>query len=229
MAAHLRVDGNYKEAAKYADVALVLMESLSRNLGSDHGQVRMIACGSVFSAVRSFNNCLNELMECRTDFLRAGLPKESIGLAIGYTITYLCVGLSLAAVKSDLEAHTADAIHYGCPYSVEQKLKILDQTTVNLIDDVEQPTVLSGEVMDQDDELGKVEGLGALRTRLSMNACQLMLCCVFCDWGTAGTMIDDLEEYGDDKDGFFIRSHFRRCYVGLAAFALSRVEKNSKL
>ncbi|CAJ1953579.1 unnamed protein product [Cylindrotheca closterium] len=229
MATHLRVEGHYKEASKYAEVALTLTESLPRKLGSDHGQVRMIACGSVFSAVKSFNYCLNELLECRSDFLRAGFAKESIGVAIGYAITYLCVGLSLEAVKSDLLAHTADAIHYGCQYSVEQKLMVLHQAILNLTEEVETPTILHGEVMDQDDELEKVAGLGALSIRISMDACRLMLCCIFCDWNSAGALIDDLEEHMDKKGGFLIRDHFRRCYLGLAAFALSRNAKDPKL
>ncbi|CAJ1946396.1 unnamed protein product [Cylindrotheca closterium] len=229
MATHLRVDGHYKSASKYAEVALTLTESLPRKLGSDHGQVRLTACTSVLSAVRSFNNCLNELMECRSDFLRAGLARESIGVAIDYTITYLCVGLSLESAKSDLVAHTEDAIHYGCPYFVEQKMMSLHQTILNLTDDVENPTFLHGEVMDQDDELEKVEGLGALRIRLGMDACRLMLCCVFGDWDAAGALIEDLEEYMDERDGFLMRDHFRRCYLGLAAFALSRETKDSKL
>ena len=87
-------------------------------------------------------------------------------MAVGYTITYLCVGLSLPAAKSDLVAHTADAIHYGCPYKVEQKMRVIHQTILNLTDDVKNPTVLTGEVMNQDDELEKCEGLGALFARL---------------------------------------------------------------
>jgi len=51
MAAHLRVEGHYKEASEYAEVSLLLTERLPQTLGSDHGQVRMFACGSVFSAV----------------------------------------------------------------------------------------------------------------------------------------------------------------------------------
>lgn len=150
-------------------------------------------------------------------------------MAVGYTITYLCVGLSLPAAKSDLVAHTADAIHYGCPYKVEQKMRVLHQTILNLTDDVKNPTVLTGEVMNQDDELEKCEGLGALFARLGMDACRLMLCCVFGDWKTAETLIDDLVENMDDKDSFHMRSHFRRCYLGLAAFALSREEEDPKL
>ncbi|KAL3928624.1 MAG: hypothetical protein SGBAC_012568 [Bacillariaceae sp.] len=228
MASHLRVEGQYKEAAEYADVALLLTEALPRKLGSDHGQVRMIACGSVYSATRSFNNCLNELMECRADFLRAGLAKESIGLAIGYTVTYLCVGLSLASAKSDLVAHSADARQFGCPYTVEQKMMILHQTILNLMDNVENPTFLRGRIMDQDTELEKAEGIGALRIRLDMDTSRLMLCCIFSDWRTAEVLIEDLEQHMDEKDGFLMRSHFRRCYLGLAAFALSRKGKKSK-
>ena len=51
LATHLRVDGHYKEASTYAEVALTLTEGLPRKLGSDHGLVRMTACGGVFSAV----------------------------------------------------------------------------------------------------------------------------------------------------------------------------------
>ena len=149
-------------------------------------------------------------------------------MAIGYTITYMCVGLSIAAAKSDLVAHTADAKQYGCPYTVEQKMMILHQMIINLMDNVEKPTILTGEIMDQEAELGKVEGLGALRVRLRMDACRLMLCCVYGDWETAEGLIDDLEENADEQDGFLMRSHFRRCYAGLAAFAVSGAAEDIK-
>lgn len=64
MAANLRVEGQYKEAAKYAEIALTLTDCLPRHLGSDHGQVRMIACGSVFSAV---SNLLFVVVGCNLD------------------------------------------------------------------------------------------------------------------------------------------------------------------
>ena len=154
--------------------------------------------------------------------------KEAIGLAIGYTITYLCVGLPLDAVKSDLLAYTEDCKQYACPYTIQQLMLILHQTILNLQGSVDNPSILQGCVMDQGEELQKVEGLGQKMTLRDINSNRLMLSSVFGDWNTAEALIQALEEYMDAKDGFFMRDHFRRCYLGLAGFALGRKVKSSK-
>lgn len=44
-------------------------------------------------------------------------------------------------------------------------------------------------------------------------------------WDTAETLVEALEEFIDAQDVLFMRENFRRCYLGLAGFALSRKAK----
>lgn len=65
-------------------------------------------------------------------------------------------------------------------------------------------------------------------TERDINAYRLMLCCVYNDFDTAETVLDALDEWVDAEEMFIFRLHFRRCYLGLAAFALSRECKTVK-
>lgn len=51
LATQMSQEGHYKEASEYADFALLLLERIPRQSGSNHGYVRMVASVSVFSAV----------------------------------------------------------------------------------------------------------------------------------------------------------------------------------
>jgi hypothetical protein len=172
--------------------------------------------------VRSFNNCLNELVESRADCLRSGILKEAVLASLAYSTGYLNVGLPLASIESDLISFAEDAKQFGSPYTVQQVFLFYRQAIANLQNNVEHPTLLTGEVMDQDKEIKKVDGHGRAMTLRDINTHRLMLCCVYGDWNTAETVMDDLEQYIDVPDGFYLRFHYRRCYMGLAGFALSR-------
>ena len=65
-------------------------------------------------------------------------------------------------------------------------------------------------------------------TERDINAHRLMLSCVYNDFETAETVLDALDEWIDAQEVFIFRLHYRRCYMGLAGFALSRVCKTAK-
>eukprot|EP00980_Cylindrotheca_fusiformis_P003349 scaffold747_cov120-Cylindrotheca_fusiformis.AAC.5 len=222
MAAEFKAEGHLREATEYAEFALLVSERIPRKLGSSHGLVRFVSVGAVLSAVRSFNNCLNELVEARADCLRSGIPKEAVLASLAYITAYMCVGLPLASIESDLVSFAEDAKHFGSPYTVQQVFLFFRQAIANLQNKCDNPTMLSGNVMDQEEELKKVEGYGREMSLRDINMHRLMLCCVFGDWGAAETVLDDLQKYLDARDPVNFRSHFRRCYMGLAAFGLSR-------
>eukprot|EP00980_Cylindrotheca_fusiformis_P003353 scaffold747_cov120-Cylindrotheca_fusiformis.AAC.9 len=224
MATKLRIEGHLREASEYAEFALLLSERIPRKLGSNHGMVRSAAVG----ALRSFNNCLNELFESRADCLRSGLPKDAVLVSMAYATAYMCVGLPLASLDSDLISFVEDAKHFGSPYTIQQTFLFFRQAIANLQNKVDNPTLLSGNVMDQAEELKKVEGHGRAMSLRDINMHRLMLCCVFGDWCTAEVVMDDLEKYLDTPDAFNMRFHFRRCYMGLAAFGLSREARSTK-
>lgn len=178
--------------------------------------------------MRSFNNCLNELVEGRADCLRSGIPKDAVLASLAYSTAYLCVGLPLASIESDLISFAEDAKQFGSPYTVQQVFLFFRQAIANLQNKVDHPTVLTGGVMDQEQELKKVEGHGREMSLRDINTQRLMLSCVYGDWDTAETLMDDLEQYINVTDSFYFRFHYRRCYMGLAGFALSRNASSTK-
>ncbi|CAJ1946395.1 unnamed protein product [Cylindrotheca closterium] len=226
MAVHMRLEGHYKEASEYADFSLLLSERIPRKLGSNHGYVKMVSTGCVFAAVRSFNSCLNHLVEGRADCLKAGLARETVMSVISYSTAYLCVGLPLEALKADLISYGKDSQQFGSPYTVQQVILIFHQTVLNLQQTVENPTLLCGEAMDQVKELQKVQGNALKMTLRDINSHRIMLAVLYNHWETAETLMDALEEYIDVNEVMILRGHLRRCYVGLAGFALSRKAKN---
>jgi len=228
LAMQMRYEGHYKEASEYGDFAMLLLERVPRKLGSSHGYVRMVASVGVFSAVRSFNKCLNELLEGRAELLRAGLARQSIGAILSYIAVYLCLGLPLGALETDLVAYLEDAKSFGSTYTVQQVMMIYHQTILNLQHYANNPTVLSGYAMDQETELQKVEGHARKMTKRDCDTYSLLLACIFSNWEVAETLMEALEEYVNVDDAFPVRNHFRRCYMGLAGFALSRKAKTAK-
>eukprot|EP00980_Cylindrotheca_fusiformis_P025450 scaffold13741_cov191-Cylindrotheca_fusiformis.AAC.1 len=173
MAISFKSEGHLKEATEYAEFALLLSERIPRKLGSSHGYVRFAAVGAVLSSVRSFNNCLNELLEGRADCLRSGLPKDAVLASLTYVIAYMCVGLPLASLESDLVSFAEDSKRFGSPYTVQQVFLFGRQAIANLQNKVDDPTFLSGNVMDQEEELKKVEGHGREMSLRDINAYRL--------------------------------------------------------
>jgi len=205
--------------------------------------------------VRSFNNCLNELVEGRASLLRAGLTMGAANISLGYASAYLAVGLPLGPLEGDLRGYYQDAVQFGAPYTIQQVFLFFRQTILNLSrKDVENPTLLVGEVMDQEKELEKVKGHGRKVRKATyctsnltprwlnhtfsfspvqmaardINTSRLMLCCIYNNFDTAEILLDALDEWVDAKEMFIFRLHFRRCYMGLAGFALSRECKTAK-
>lgn len=115
----------------------------------------------LFMQVRSFNNCLNELVEGRAELLRSGRTNDAVNSILAYATVYLNVGLPLAPLEADLQSYQQEAVQFGSPYTVQLVFLFFRQTILNLCQlDVKNPTILVGEVMDQEKELHKVEGHG---------------------------------------------------------------------
>ncbi|CAJ1946812.1 unnamed protein product [Cylindrotheca closterium] len=229
IAIQMRLEGHFQEASQYADFALKMLERFPRKPGSNHGYLRVGATSTVLGAVRSFNNCLNELVEGRGDLLKSGRTTDAVNASLAYASVYICVGLPLTPLEVDLQLYHQDAKQFGAPYTIQQVFLFFRQAILNLRQtDVKNPTLLVGEAMNQERELEKVQGNGRKMTQRDINSQRLMLSCIFDDWDTAELMLDGLEEWVDATEVFIFRLHYRRCYMGLAGFALSRVCKNSK-
>ena len=122
--------------------------------------------------VRSFNNCLNELVEGRADLLRGGRTTDAVNASLAYASCYMNVGLPLGPLEGDLQLYYQDAIQFGAPYTVQQVFLFFRQSMLNLCrKDVQNPTRLDGEVMDQEVELEKVQGHGRKVRRFELQTC----------------------------------------------------------
>jgi hypothetical protein len=161
-----------------------------------HGSVRSVANSTIFPAMRPFNKTMDGLLDGYRIGLRTGEPEKVITGVLAYFFAYLCIGLPLGPLESDLISYGREASQFGAPVTIQIIFKVLRQTAVNIRNtNNEMPTSLKGEVMDQDEELANVKGNGAAMMLRDINTFRLMLACVYNDWETAEQMVNFLERY----------------------------------
>jgi hypothetical protein len=227
LAINLRVDGRYQEANEYAEIGIKLIDKFPHELGSTHAQVRSTAVIAVFSASRPFSNTLDALLESHHVSLRTGDTEKAALAIVGYASGYMCVGLPLGPLESDLQAFGREARQFGMPYTIQVLFLVFRQVIKNLQEPGADPTVLKGEIMDCDEELKKVEGHGATMTRRDINSCELMLACIYNDFDRAEKLVDALESYLTG-DSFISRAYHRTLFMGLASIVLGRTSGKRK-
>jgi hypothetical protein len=133
----------------------------------------------------------------------------------------------LGPLEPDLVAFGQEARQFGMATSVQVIFQILRQTILNLQTEVENPTLLKGEVMDQEEVLGRMEGRDRWMTLRDISTFRLMLSCIFGDLKTAEEMLVILERYPTSGNSV-ARGHLRQCYTGLAAFAVGHAKGKKK-
>jgi hypothetical protein len=227
LASQMRTKGNVKQACEYADLAVKACDLFSEIPGGCHARVKVLVYSTIFPQARSFHSCLDPLLDANRISLRTGETEFASSSAFSYCFTYLCVGLNLGPLEPDLVAFGQEARQFGMASSVQVVFQILRQTILNLQTEVENPTVLKGEVMDQEEVLGQMEGRGRWMTLRDISTFRLMLSCIFGDLKTAEEMLGILDKY-PTADLSVARGHLRRCYTGLAAFAVGHARGKKK-
>jgi hypothetical protein len=228
IAMQIGLKGNRKQACEYGDLAIKACDLFSEIPGGCHARVKMLVHSATFPAARSFHSSLDPLLDANRIALRTGDIESASASAFSYCFTYLCVGLNLGPLEPDLVAFGQEARQFGMASSVQLVFQILRQTILNLqVTKVDNPTLLKGEVMDQEEVLGRMEGRDRWMTLRDISTFRLMLSCIFGDLKTAEEMLVILDKY-PTADHLVARGHLRRCYTGLAAFAVGHARGKKK-
>ncbi|KAL3904758.1 MAG: hypothetical protein SGILL_009944 [Bacillariaceae sp.] len=214
-------DGNTKDAVELSELAVKLVDTFPKEPGSPHAAVYAGATAGVFSVADPFNKNLDSWMEVNKVGLQNGdTERASMGL-IGYSYTYLCVGLPLSPLKMDLQKFIKESSEFGMAETVSILFPILHQTVKNLETDVADPILLKGDIFDEDVSMGHFTGPALDMTRRDVNSFKLFLVCMFGKWEKAAGLVDALEQYLN-QDKFVARQHLRLTYVGVASIVLAR-------
>jgi predicted ATPase len=220
-------DGNPVEARELCGIAVKLVNSFPKETGSPHAEVYAGVTASVLSAIEPFNKTLDSWLEVNKIGLRNGdTENASMGL-VGYSFTYLCVGLPLPPFDVDLAKFIEEANEFGMAETVSILFPMCHQTVKNLTVEVPDPTVLKGELFDEDKSIEQFTGQGLEMTRRDVDSFKLFLACIFNRWDEAAKLVDALEKHLN-QDRFVARHHLRLTYVGVASVILGRVSTRRK-
>mmetsp|Transcript_15602 Transcript_15602/g.34082 ORF Transcript_15602/g.34082 Transcript_15602/m.34082 type:complete len:1190 (-) Transcript_15602:37-3606(-) len=229
LAGAVRMEGHYKEANEYAEVALKLIERFPQNVGSVHASVIGMIAGGVYSSTKPVNESLELWLESHHVALRTGVTEKAGGSIQAYAFTYLAVGLPLSPLKADLVEYEKEARQFGLPPTLMAMFSIFRQFIVNLQQrGLDDPTIMTGEIMDQEKLLQRFSGNGLRMTKRDLNTFRLVLANIYGDLDTMETLVGDLEQF-IDGDHFVVRSGLRLLAIGLSAFRLNRVNGKRKL
>ena len=148
--------------------------------------------------------------------------------AMNYGYCYLFVGLRLAPLEADMQSFGEESRQFGLPMSLQVQFPIFQQTALNLQGKArDNPTLLNGDAMDQEDWLKKVEGQAQSMTFRDICTFRLLLACVFRDLESAKQLLDDFLPF-PVFNPVIARAHLRQVFAGLVAFPLSRKTKDKK-
>ena len=178
-----------------------------------------IVNATILPLLRPFHQSLEPLLKAYRVGLRAGDTEFAINSAMAYSLVYMCIGLPLGPLEPDVISFGKEAVQFGLSYSVVAMFEIFRQTILNLQTDVETPTVLCGDAMDQEKMLSNLEGNARAMTLRDISTFQLILACIYGDLDTAEKMFE-ASDLSSGSDMSLPRVHLRRTYHGLAAFML---------
>ena len=138
---------------------------------------------------------------------------------IGYSYAYLCIGLPLDPLNSDLLSFSKEARQFGMASTLKVLFPIHRQVIQKL--QVLQPNsaMLKGDIFDQEQELKKFKDLGLKMTLRDINSFRLMLACIYQDWETYEELVAALEPHLH-SDNFVPRKHIYLVYMDYASIVL---------
>eukprot|EP00536_Pseudo-nitzschia_multiseries_P018582 jgi/Psemu1/293565/fgenesh1_pg.2728_\ len=235
-AADLKREGRARcdDAREYAELAVRLVDTFPFRIDSCHALVHTWATLGVLSHALPFHSIMDPLLDLHRTNLRAGGIAQGFVAWITYAYAYVCVGLPLGPLDADLRSIGREAGQFGAtvPAAIRVLISVLRQTIHNLQEPQQStnanangntnPTVLKGDVFDQEDELGSFEGPGLETTLRDVNSLRLMLACIYREWETAETLVVALEPHllrTDDE--LLVRRHVYLVYMGYASIVLA--------
>ena len=226
LAGYLSRGGHSEDAKECGELAIKLVNTFPRKVDSCHTSVHSWVTFSVLPNVLPFHDCLDPLLELNQCALMAGDISSAAMAWVGYSYTYLNIGLPIGPLSSDLLSYSKEAKQFGMPTTMQVLFPILLQTIQNLQVLKPNPTMLLGDIFDQEQELKKFKDVGLKMTQRDINSFRLMLACIYRKWETAEELVDALQPHLQ-SDIFTMRAHLHLVYMGYASLVLG--EKASAL
>ena len=223
-----RYKGRYKRACELGSLAVKIADRFTD--GQWHlasMKVRAMAHGSVLPTLRPFHQSLDHFSKFQQQSLIAGRISDSVQAAIIYSLCYLCVGLPLDPLEKDLMSFSQEFHQFGQPDAYLVQLSILHQAVLNLLASSENPSVLAGSAMNQEESVHAFAGEARMTIISDMYPFRLMLACIYQDFNSAKDLMDT-RYIESPNDLQYYRVHIRLTYTGLLAFALGRKTKIQK-
>ncbi|MGK3757380.1 MAG: hypothetical protein ACI8RD_009694 [Bacillariaceae sp.] len=225
LAGYLSRGGHPEDAKECGELAIKLVNMFPRKVGSCHITVRTWVTFGISSYTLPFHDCLDPLLELNRCALMAGEISTAAMAWIGYSYTYLNIGLPISPLNSDLLSFSKEAKQFGMPITMQVLFPILLQTIQNLQVLKPNPTMLLGDIFDQEKELKKFKDAGLRMTLRDINSFRLMLACIYRKWETAEKLVDALQPHLQ-SDKFFARKHLYLVYMGYASLVLGEKASN---
>lgn len=220
-------EGHQEVAMKWGEVAIKLADSFPHKLGSHHTLVHSWVNFGLFSISLPFHNILDPILELNRISLRHGDIQQGAMAWIGYFYLYVNVGLPLDPLNSDLMSFFNEARQFGVPATIKVLFPIFRQTINNLKVLQLDPTLLKGEIFDQEKDLKKFKDLGLRMTLRDINSLRLMLACIYQEWEVAEKLISALEPFLY-TDKWNVRRHAYLVYMGFASIILGNKTNRKK-
>ena len=219
--ANLLRKGRKEDARKWFNVARELIEFFPRKIGSRHSTVHSFLTFAFLSKTEPLHKTLDPILELNRLSLRNGDMINAYMAWIGYAYAYISVGLPLVPLDSDMMSFSNEARQFGPPPTIMVLFPIFRQSIYNLRVLQLNPTLLKGDIFDQEKELKKFEGNGLMMTLRDVNSFRLMLACIFQDWEAADELVSALEPFLYSIT-WFLRRHFYLVYMGYASVVLGK-------
>ena len=219
----LKMQGKLTKSQEYADVVEQLANRFPEGPGTFHAKTKAWLQSSIYPSLKPFHKSLDELLCAMKIGLRTGDIESATIASMSYSFSYLCIGLNLTALESDVQNFGQDARLFCRAPSLVVVFDIIQQTILNLMGDYsnDDPTVLNGTVMNQDDVIASMAGQSKAMTLRDIRTFQLMLSCVYGDFDVAKKLVDQVSSYSF-LDPLCSRRHIRLMYLGLASVIIGR-------
>lgn len=213
--------GHIEEGNKWCEVAVALVDSFPRRVGSRHANVHTwVTYG--FSRGLPIYKMLEPILGLNHTSMRYGDVAMGSMAWIGYAYAYIAVGLPLDPLASDIMSFSDEARPFGIARTIKILFPILHQAINNLKLLHSDPTLLKGDIFDQEKDLEKFSDAGLKMTLRDINSLRLMLACVYREWNTAEELIHELEPY-IYSDRWFLRRNITLTYMGYASVILGKM------
>jgi predicted ATPase len=175
---------DYKGGRRYGENGLVSLQNLNRKFGDQSRAIESRTIFIIYSFVLPWTSPLHGMVKPLFRGYEVGMQMGDTDSAFWAICHYLLIGLHSGRPLHALEADCVTYVQQGKELKREQQvgyITLLWQTVLNLRHQVDNPTILTGEVMDQDKCMSAATSIGSPVMMGWIEALQSQLCTFFGD------------------------------------------------